>query len=68
MYADDHNPPHFHLIGPGWRASYVVKGRKRLKGKVPANAAKAAKQALSWAAMHEMELLARWAELNEREK
>lgn len=67
MYAGDHNPPHFHLLGPGYQEKYAIKGLELIKssGKAPKGTRKAA---LTWAAEHEAELRAKWAELNEQDK
>ena len=66
MYAADHNPPHFHLRGPDYAETYTIAERRLMKrsGKAPKTAVKAA---LAWAEVHESELLATWATLNEQE-
>lgn len=66
MHAGDHNPPHFHLRGPDYEETYTIKERKLLqqRGKAPRATRKTA---LAWAAEHETELLAKWAELNEQD-
>jgi hypothetical protein len=64
IYADDHNPPHFHLRARDWTAKFAIKGCRHLAGAYPAKAAKAA---LQWAREHEQNLMATWTKLNERE-
>ncbi len=49
MYFDDHNPPHFHTLGPDWRATFVISSGALLKGRCP----KAAER-----------ILRKWAEEN----
>ncbi len=64
IYADDHNPPHFHLLAPDWRATFEIKGCQLLSGEYKS---KEAKDALAWAKENEETLLAIWTELNERD-
>ena len=67
MYAGDHNPPHFHLLGPDFQEVYAIKGLRLLRRRSKASAA-LRRKALAWAAEHETVLLARWAELNEQDE
>jgi hypothetical protein len=63
MFLNDHDPPHFHVHGPGWRLrahvgsweTQVVSGRPRDYADV-----------LAWARGSEAELLRTWRELRER--
>jgi hypothetical protein len=64
IYADDHNPPHFHLRVRDWTAKFAIKGCRHLAGAYPAGAAA---EVLRWAREHERDLIAIWMELNERE-
>ncbi|MBL9055005.1 MAG: DUF4160 domain-containing protein [Rhodobacteraceae bacterium] len=48
MYFEDHNPPHFHILGlDGREAEVLLRDLSILKGEVDR---RAAKEALSWAA------------------
>ena len=64
MYADDHAPPHFHMLGPESDALVdleslrVVRGRFRRRDLTEVRA---------WASEHADLLQRRGAELNERE-
>lgn len=63
IYADDHNPPHFHVLGPGF--SYVVDINRLIivRGEAPkAHVSKV----IEWAAGNQALLLAKWEEFNER--
>lgn len=64
MFPDDHNPPHFHVHGPGWRASFRINDLKLLKGSYPRNACD---EALEWARKSIPYLYDKWVELNERD-
>lgn len=63
MYADDHRPPHVHIVGPDFQVLVrlsdltVIAGGSR-----PARIA----EALAWAEAHREMLALRWADLNER--
>jgi Domain of unknown function (DUF4160) len=63
MYADDHRPPHFHVVGPDFEVlvrisdlTVIAGGARRLK----------IAEALAWAGTHRAFLALKWAELNER--
>lgn len=60
----DHNPPHFHLIGPDFHALVDIQTLQVIAGTYKA---KPLAEAIAWAADHEAELLAEWAHLNERD-
>jgi hypothetical protein len=64
IYADDHNPPHFHVKGRGW--SYVV-DIETLSVTRGAPMAGHADGALEWAARNKQLLRDKWAEYNERD-
>jgi hypothetical protein len=64
VHADDHRPPHFHIVGPDFQVLVriadlaVIAGRARPGQIAPA---------MRWAALEKTFLAAKWAELNERE-
>lgn len=63
MYADDHRPPHFHIVGIDFQVLVRISDLGILAGEArPALLA----EALAWAALHREELALKWAELNER--
>ncbi len=63
MFLNDHDPPHFHVHGPGWRLrvhigsweAQVVSGRPRDYADV-----------IAWARDNEASLRRTWRELRER--
>lgn len=63
MYADDHRPPHVHIVGPEFEVlvriadAVVVAGTAR-----PREIA----EALAWVRANQTNLVHRWAVLNER--
>jgi len=61
MYFEDHNPPHFHVVGPDFKALVAIDDLRILEGSLP----KKARAALDWAAKNKKELLARWTEYSE---
>lgn len=63
MYADDHRPPHFHIVGPDFQVLVRVSDLMVIAGEArPAQIA----DAMTWAAAHREMLALKWAELNER--
>jgi hypothetical protein len=63
MYADDHRPPHFHIVGPEFQALVRISDLTVIAGEArPAEIA----EALAWAQTHREMLALKWAELNER--
>ena len=63
MYADDHNPPHFHVVGADVQvivgiADLVVMAGDARRGQLD--------EALAWAREHRAELMLSWNELNRR--
>jgi hypothetical protein len=64
MYADDHRPPHFHIVAPDFQVLVrisdltVVAGEAR-QGDIA--------EALAWAKTHKEALALEWAELDERD-
>lgn len=61
VYAREHGVPHFHIEGPGFRASVAIATMEVIVGGVPA---KVLREALAFAAEHLAELQAKWQELN----
>lgn len=62
-YADDHRPPHFHIVAPDFQALVRISDLVVIAGE--ARAADLA-EALAWARAHRETLALKWAELNER--
>jgi hypothetical protein len=64
MYADDHRPPHFHIVGPGFQVVVriadliVIAGTAQRRQIAPA---------MVWATEHRDMLALKWVELTERE-
>lgn len=56
MYADDHNPPHFHAAYQGYNASYDFEGNRR-DGDMPR---KQEKFISVWAMIHTDDLQVAW--------
>jgi hypothetical protein len=63
MYADDHRPPHFHIVAPDFQVLVRISDLAVIAGE--ARAADFA-EALAWAREHREWLALKWAELNER--
>lgn len=63
MYADNHRPPHFHIVAPDFHVLVRILDLTVMAGKArPPQIA----EALAWARDHREMLALRWAELNER--
>lgn len=63
MYADDHRPPHFHIVGPDFQALVRLSNFALIAGDArPGQIA----EALAWAEDHKEMLALKWIELNER--
>jgi hypothetical protein len=60
VYAGDHGVPHFHIEGPGFRASVAISTLEVIIGLVPR---RVLVEALGWAAERQAELLGKWQEL-----
>jgi len=63
MYADDHRPPHFHIVGPDFRvlvriSDFTVIASDARQSQIA--------EALAWARQNEDMLLLEWTKLNER--
>jgi hypothetical protein len=63
MYADDHRPPHFHIVGPDFHVLVRISDLAVIAGQ--ARQTQIA-EALAWAQAHQDTLALKWAELNER--
>lgn len=66
VYADDHVPPHFHVLGPGWDAMVEMASLRVMRGSGPQTALN---EAIGWARKPDnlYRLTAEWRRLNERE-
>jgi len=63
MYADDHRPPHFHIVAPDFQVLVRISDLAVIAGEArPTQIA----EAVAWAQAHQEMLALRWAELNER--
>ena len=63
MYADDHRPPHFHIVGPDFQVLVRISDLTVIAGEArPAQIA----EAIAWAKDQREMLALKWAELNER--
>ena len=62
MFADEHNPPHFHTEHAEYRAVFSIETGQMIQGDLPQN-----KAALvtAWAIIHKDELLENWGILAE---
>ena len=63
MYADDHRPPHFHIVAPDFQVLVRISDLTVIAGEVPPTRIA---EALEWARTHQEMLALTWAELNER--
>jgi len=63
MYADDHRPPHFHVVGPDFQVLVRLSDLVVIAGDArPAQIA----EAVAWARDRSEFLKSRWVDLNER--
>jgi len=60
LYANDHNPPHFHAKYSGDDAAIVIQTLEILAGELPSRAASIVRE---WAVQHRPELLENWNRL-----
>jgi hypothetical protein len=63
MYADDHRPPHFHIVAPEFQVLVRISDLSVIAGEVRTSQIA---EAMAWAQLHREALALRWAELNER--
>jgi hypothetical protein len=61
LYAEDHNPPHVHVLGPDFQAKVRIRDAAVFAGVIPP---RHRREALAWIADNADELMARWDELN----
>jgi hypothetical protein len=61
IYADDHDPPHFHIEGRGFRAIIEIETMNVRAGNV-----RDAHEAMEWASLNRTLLRAEWIRLNRR--
>jgi hypothetical protein len=64
MYADDHEPPHFHLLGIGWSGVIDLDTLAIRRGAIPK---RDYLEAVQWAQANKAFLLSEWRRLNERD-
>ncbi|HYF85152.1 DUF4160 domain-containing protein [Azospirillum sp.] len=64
IYADDHNPPHFHIVGPDFNALVRINDLALLKGTAPPDTMR---KVLEWAGENRPLLALRWIEINGEE-
>lgn len=57
MYYLDHNPPHFHVLYSGQRATVDIQTGSLITGKLPRRAAGLVNE---WHGKHQTDLLERW--------
>ena len=63
MYADDHRPPHFHIVAPDFQVLVRISDLTVIAGEArPTEIA----EAFGMGASHQEMLALKWAELNER--
>jgi hypothetical protein len=63
MFADDHNPPHFHVRYASHQAIISIIDLRILAGGLPA---RAERLVMEWAAEHQAELMENWDLCKER--
>jgi Domain of unknown function (DUF4160) len=61
VYGREHGVPHFHIEGPGFRASVGIASLELIVGSVPT---KVLVEATSWAKANQNALMDTWQELN----
>ena len=61
VYGREHGVAHFHIEGPGFRASVGIAALEVIVGVVPGDVLNAA---IAWASERQAELFAKWQELN----
>jgi hypothetical protein len=63
VYADDHNPPHFHVVTPDYQAQVRIDNLSILRGDLRRADYEEAK---AWAEEHKEEIRNEWNRLNQR--
>ena len=64
MFADDHNPPHFHIRYGDYQAIVTIE-KGVVKGEIPSSVLK---QVLRWMELHKEELMMNWVRLQNGEE
>jgi hypothetical protein len=64
VYADDHAPPHFHVLGPNSNAKIEIATLSVMRGRCQA---RDLADVIGWAVTNQALLRAKWSELNERD-
>lgn len=64
MYADDHRPPHFHIVSPDFQVAVRISDLTIIAGTA---GRRHIAEAIAWAAERREMLALRWVELTERE-
>ena len=64
MFADDHNPPHFHVRYGDYEAIITIE-KGIVKGAMPRNALK---QIFRWMDLHKQDLMDNWTRLHNGEE
>lgn len=64
IHADDHDPPHFHVVGPDTDIQVSIETLQVMRGHYRAAALA---QAIDWAVGNRALLRAKWSEFNERD-
>jgi hypothetical protein len=59
IYADDHNPPHFHIVGPDFQVIVNIQDLTLTGGKA---SEKQIAEAMAWAAENTEMLILKWIE------
>lgn len=63
VYANDHLPPHFHIIHPDFEALVEIRGFRLYAGQLKG---KPAQRAIDWAAANIDRIQAEWNRINPR--
>ncbi len=63
MYADDHNPPHFHVLAADFHVKVEISTLRIIAGEVRK---RTLREPLAWAAKNKAKLALKWIELNSR--
>ncbi len=57
LYAEDHNPPHVHVIGPDFQAKVRIDDAEVIAGAIPP---RHRREVLAWIAANRPALMAKW--------
>jgi Domain of unknown function (DUF4160) len=64
MYADDHRPPHFHIVGPDFQVLVRISDLAIIAGNARR---RQIAEAMAWASGHREMPALKWIELNKRD-